>query len=96
MDGLLFSDGSELKADVIVFATGFIGNLRKVVRGIFGEDVHDRVEDFWGLNPEGELYGAFKPTGREFLDVYLFGRSSCILYLLILWQIRACGTLEVH
>lgn len=64
-DGLEFSDGSHLKADVIVFATGFAGNMRDVVREIFGSEVADVVEDFWGLNSEGELRGAFKPSGRE-------------------------------
>ncbi|KAL1970059.1 hypothetical protein VTN77DRAFT_6464 [Rasamsonia byssochlamydoides] len=63
-EGLLFSDGSHLKADVIVFATGFAGNMRDVVREIFGADVADGVEDFWGLNSEGELKGAFKPSGH--------------------------------
>ncbi|KKA21554.1 Flavin-containing monooxygenase [Rasamsonia emersonii CBS 393.64] len=63
-DGLEFSDGSHLKADVIVFATGFAGNMRDVVREIFGSEVADVVEDFWGLNSEGELRGAFKPSGH--------------------------------
>jgi flavin-dependent dehydrogenase len=64
-DGLQFSDGSTLKADVIVFATGFTGNLRDIVRDVFGADVADKVEDYWGLNSEGELRGAYKPSGRK-------------------------------
>lgn len=64
-DGLLFSNGDHLKADVIVFATGFVGNLRLVVAQIFGDDVANQVGDFWGLDEEGELRGAFKPSGRE-------------------------------
>ncbi|KAK1765600.1 hypothetical protein QBC33DRAFT_579352 [Phialemonium atrogriseum] len=63
-DGLLFDDGTELKADAIVHATGFVGNLRDVVRDIFGDEVSARVEDFWGLDSEGEIKGAFKASGQ--------------------------------
>ncbi|KAH7011031.1 dimethylaniline monooxygenase (N-oxide forming) [Ilyonectria destructans] len=60
-DGLAFSDNTEIKADVIVFATGFIGNLRQHVEKIFGPDVAKRAGDCFGLNGEGEILGAFKP-----------------------------------
>ena len=63
-DGLLFSDGTEVKADVIVYATGFAGNLRQAVADTLGHDIAEQVEDFWGMNPEGETLGAFKPTGH--------------------------------
>jgi hypothetical protein len=51
---------------LIVFATGFSGNIRQTVADTLGEDIADQVEDFWGLNKEGELLGAFKPSGSEF------------------------------
>ncbi|EHY59245.1 hypothetical protein HRR83_001485 [Exophiala dermatitidis] len=60
-NGLVFSDGSEVKADVIVFATGFVGNLRQHVEEIFGKEIADRAGDCFGLNEEGEILGAFKP-----------------------------------
>ncbi len=66
-DGLIFEDGSKIEADVIVYATGFVGNMRNSVRDLFGEEVASRVEDFWGLDSEGEIKGAFKPSGREYL-----------------------------
>lgn len=69
--GLAFSDGSEIPADVIVFCTGFIGNMRTDVAQIFGEQVASRADDFWGLDEEGELNGAFKRHGRKFLHQYL-------------------------
>ncbi|KAF5636969.1 dimethylaniline monooxygenase (n-oxide forming) [Fusarium tjaetaba] len=59
--GLAFSDGSEIKADVIVLATGFVGNLRQHVDKIFGSAVAKRAGDCFGLNSEGEVLGAFKP-----------------------------------
>ncbi|CZR66219.1 related to flavin-containing monooxygenase [Phialocephala subalpina] len=63
-DGLVFSDGTHLKADLIVFATGFVGNMRRQVDQIFGTKVGDQVGDFWGLDEEGEIKGAFKPVGH--------------------------------
>lgn len=42
--GLLFADGSELEADVIVFATGY-QNMRGTARKIFGDEVADQVKD---------------------------------------------------
>jgi hypothetical protein len=63
--GLGFSDGTEIPADLIVFCTGFIGNMRTNVAKIFGQSIADRVDDFWGLDEEAELKGAFKGTGRK-------------------------------
>lgn len=63
--GLLFSDGTEIEADVILFATGFQGNMRQSAADIFGTDIADQLEDYWGMNSEGEILGAFKPSGRE-------------------------------
>ena len=66
--GLAFSDGTEIKADVIVFCTGFIGNMRTNVADIFGDDIAAQAGDFWKLDEEGELRGAFKRTYRGFLS----------------------------
>jgi hypothetical protein len=63
--GLLFGDGTELPADVIVFATGFVGNMRGEVRQLFGDRIADQVQDFWGIDEEGEIKGAWKPCGRK-------------------------------
>ncbi|KIW71278.1 hypothetical protein PV04_03461 [Phialophora macrospora] len=62
--GLAFTDGSEIPADVIVFCTGFRGNMRKNVEELFGPEIAAQVDDFWTLDAEGELKGAFKPTGH--------------------------------
>lgn len=59
--GLEFSDGSHVDADVVVFATGFEGNMRLAASSILGREVSDELEDFWGVNEEGELLGAWKP-----------------------------------
>lgn len=84
-DGLEFDDGTVLPADVIVFATGFRGNLRDDVRELLGDEVADRITDFWGLDDEGEPRGAYRPTGREFwifdsdLWMLTFESRSCAL-----------------
>jgi hypothetical protein len=55
-NGILFDDGTELEADVIVFATGFEG-------------------DFWGLDEEGEIKGAWK-ANRKFFTPDLLGEGT--------------------
>jgi cation diffusion facilitator CzcD-associated flavoprotein CzcO len=64
--GILFDDGTELEADVIVFATGFEGNMKYLVRDIFGEDIAEQMGDFWGLDEEGEIKGAWKANRKFF------------------------------
>jgi hypothetical protein len=56
-----------LRADAIVFATGFKGNMRYLVDEIFGSAVAEQMGDFWGLDKWGEIKGAFKPSGRELI-----------------------------
>ncbi|KAJ6488872.1 hypothetical protein C8R45DRAFT_1053267 [Mycena sanguinolenta] len=60
--GLKFDDGSELSADVVVFATGF-GDARDTVRKVCGDAVADRCKRIWGLNTEGEVNGAWRDLG---------------------------------
>jgi len=62
--GLAFSDGSTLDADVVVFATGFEGNMRLAAKDLVGEEVGEKLEDWWGVDSEGELRGAWKPIGH--------------------------------
>lgn len=61
----MLEDGTEIKADVIVFTTGFVQNLRTLAGRIVGPEIEAQLRDFWGLTPEGELIGAFKNTGRK-------------------------------
>lgn len=63
--GLVFDDGSKVEADVIIFATGFVGNMRLTIRVLFSDDIAAQISDFWGLDDEGEILGAFKPSGRK-------------------------------
>ena len=63
--GLAFNDGSTLDADVIVFATGFEGNMRHMAEKIIGPEVANQLDDFWQVDAEGEVLGAWKPIGRK-------------------------------
>ncbi|KAF2429003.1 FAD/NAD(P)-binding domain-containing protein [Tothia fuscella] len=62
--GLKFGDGSTLDADVVVFATGFEGNMRLAAADLVGQEVGDKLDDWWGVDSEGELRGAWKPIGH--------------------------------
>ncbi|KAF5392901.1 hypothetical protein D9757_000853 [Collybiopsis confluens] len=57
--GLKFEDGSEVPADVVVYATGY-GDARGIIRKICGEEVASKCSQVWGMNAEGELQGTFK------------------------------------
>ncbi|KAI0677128.1 FAD/NAD-P-binding domain-containing protein [Trametes maxima] len=61
--GLVLSDDSELPADVVVFATGYI-NIREADRELLGDDVVSRIGDVYGLDDEGELKGSYRPSGH--------------------------------
>lgn len=58
--GLAFTDGSEIPADLIVFATGFDLDLSNRVKEFFGPDVASSFGEFSGMNDEGEASGAYR------------------------------------
>lgn len=47
-----------------MFTTGFVGDMRRLIGAIVGPEIEDQLDDYWGLDKEGELRGAFKPMGR--------------------------------
>jgi len=70
-NGLECADGTQLPADLIVVATGFVGNLRLVVSNMFGPEAAGQLEDYWGMDDEGELKGAFKQSGRTCSSIFI-------------------------
>lgn len=64
-DGLLFEDGTEIGADLIVLATGFDHVFRNDAARIIGKEAADQMDEFWGVDAEGELRGHAKPAGRK-------------------------------
>jgi putative flavoprotein involved in K+ transport len=72
---VLFSDGSELPADLIVYATGY-GSMNGWAAMLISQDVADKVGKCWGLGSnttkdpgpwEGEPRNMWKPTQQEAL-----------------------------
>ncbi|KAF8558001.1 FAD/NAD(P)-binding domain-containing protein [Imleria badia] len=62
--GLKFEDGTELEADIVVFATG-CGDHRDVMRDICGPEVASKVGEIWGMDEDGQLMGAWRDSGHE-------------------------------
>ena len=73
--GVKLEDGTELPAEVIVFATGY-SSMNGWVEQLIGKDMADKVGKCWGLGSdtpkdpgpwEGELRNMWKPTQQEAL-----------------------------
>ncbi len=74
-DAVVFDDGSELQADLIVYATGY-GSMNGWAAGLISQEVADKVGKCWGLGSnttkdpgpwEGELRNMWKPTQQDAL-----------------------------
>ena len=63
--GLKFANDSTIEADIIVFCTGFEHDVRKEATKLVGQEIGERLEDYWELDDEGELRGAYKPMSCE-------------------------------
>lgn len=61
--GLVFSDGSRLDADVVVFCTGYSHDVRGQAIEYVGQELGERLDDYWEIDHEGELRGVYKPHG---------------------------------
>lgn len=71
--GVMLDDGTEIAADVIVYATGF-GSMEQWVARLIGQETADRIGRCWGYGSgtardpgpwEGELRNMWKPTAQE-------------------------------
>lgn len=72
-DGVILSDGRELKADLVVYATGY-GSMNQWAAALISPEVADKVGKVWGLGSdtakdpgpwEGELRNMWKPTAQD-------------------------------
>ncbi|KAJ6522510.1 FAD/NAD-P-binding domain-containing protein [Mycena vulgaris] len=59
----VFTDGSSLGIDAVVFATSY-ENIRDTMRGLFGDAVIDQTSTVWGVDEEGEINGCYGPSGH--------------------------------
>ena len=74
-DAVVMEDGTELPADLVVYATGY-GSMNGWARELISDEVADRVGKCWGLGSdtakdpgpwEGEQRNMWKPTQQEAL-----------------------------
>jgi putative flavoprotein involved in K+ transport len=72
-DSVVLDDGTQLPADLVVYATGF-GSMNGWAADLIGQDVADKVGKVWGLGSgtakdpgpwEGEQRSMWKPTQQE-------------------------------
>lgn len=61
-DGLIADDGTEVAADVVLFATGY-GDPRSSICNLLDDEVGITVAPIWGLDNEGEVRGVWKEIG---------------------------------
>ena len=69
----MMRDGTELKADLVVYATGY-GSMNQWAAALISQEVADKVGKCWGLGSgtakdpgpwEGELRNMWKPTAQD-------------------------------
>ncbi|KAK7204568.1 hypothetical protein BZA70DRAFT_279492 [Myxozyma melibiosi] len=61
-DSVFFKDGSSLKPDVVVFATGYTG-FKDTIKDILRDKYANSFKQFWDLDREGELFGTCRDVG---------------------------------
>jgi putative flavoprotein involved in K+ transport len=101
-DAVVLQDGTELAADLVVYATGY-GSMNGLAAEIISQEVADRVGKVWGLGSdtardpgpwEGELRNMWKPTQQPALWFHggnLAQSRHYSLYLALQLKARAVG-----
>ncbi|GAA1251039.1 NAD(P)/FAD-dependent oxidoreductase [Prauserella halophila] len=101
-DSVVLADGTELPADLVVYATGY-GSMNGWAADLMGQEVADRVGKVWGLGSdtakdpgpwEGEERNMWKPTRQEALWFHggnLHQSRHYSLYLALQLKARHAG-----
>ena len=88
-EGARMRDGTIHPADLIVLATGYLGQ-KEAVRPILGDAITERIGPVWGFDEEGELAGMWRPTGQPGLWFLAGGLAQCRIFSKVLaLQIKA-------
>ncbi|MGZ0187721.1 MAG: flavin-containing monooxygenase [Alphaproteobacteria bacterium] len=92
VDGAALRSGDRHAADIIVLATGYMGQ-DYLLKGLFGDAVAKAVGQVWGVNSEtSELNNMWTPTGQSGLWFTAGSLSQCRIYSKYLaMQIKAAG-----
>ncbi|WP_216892303.1 flavin-containing monooxygenase [Nocardia alni] len=62
--GVVYTDGTEEEADIVVLCTGYT-NVRESVRPILGDEVTDQLATVWNIDERGEVRTAMRHSGHE-------------------------------
>jgi putative flavoprotein involved in K+ transport len=101
-DAVVMSDGTELPADLVVYATGY-GSMNGWVADLISQEVADKVGKVWGLGSdtakdpgpwEGEQRNMWKPTQQKGLWFHggnLHQSRHYSLYLALQLKARSVG-----
>jgi putative flavoprotein involved in K+ transport len=101
-DGVVLADGTELPADLVVYATGY-GSMNGWAADLISREVADKVGKCWGLGSdttkdpgpwEGEQRNMWKPTQQEALWFHggnLHQSRHYSLYLALQLKARQAG-----
>ena len=101
-DAVVLADGTELEADLVVYATGY-GSMNGWAAELISQEVADRVGKVWGLGSdttkdpgpwEGEQRNMWKPTQQRALWFHggnLHQSRHYSLYLALQLKARAIG-----
>lgn len=88
--GARLRTGETLAADLVVLATGYLGQ-EQLVRKLLGEDVAARVGPIWGFGDGQELRNMFTRTPQSGLWFIAGSLAQCRIYSKYLGlQIKAC------
>ena len=63
-DGLRMKDGTTVKAEIVVLATGFEG-MQENVRNVLGDAVADRIGPVWGFDKDYVMRNMWRRTAQE-------------------------------
>jgi len=101
-DSVVMADGTELPADLVVYATGY-GSMNGWAADLMSQEVAHKVGKVWGLGSdttkdpgpwEGEQRNMWKPTQQEGLWLHgsnLHQSRHCSLFLALQLKVRAEG-----
>jgi cation diffusion facilitator CzcD-associated flavoprotein CzcO len=84
-DGLRMSDGSTVKCELVVLATGF-KNMQEGIRRLVGDRIADRVGPIWGFDEDYTMKNMWRQTAQDgfwvtggaLLDARLYSRFLAI------------------
>ncbi|KLO16754.1 dimethylaniline monooxygenase [Schizopora paradoxa] len=60
---VVFTDGTEIEADAVIFATGW-NRVRSDLEDLFGKETIDRTSEIWGIDEHGELRIGYRSSGQ--------------------------------